>query len=552
MDPTPEPRAERNLVDVLAALSRGETRYDQEGEIARGGMGSIHRVWDRDLRRPLAMKVFLGDVEAARAASRDSSVDARVARFVEEAQITGQLDHPGIVPVHEIGLDETGQLFFTMRLVQGHTLGEVFELAREGKDGWSSTRVLRTLVRVCEAVAYAHSRGVVHRDLKPANIMVGQFGEVYVMDWGLAKLVDGEERPTERSEEAPKAPRVPMPSIRSDRVEQASATPESYLLTVEGNVLGTPSYMPPEQALGRLQDLGPRSDVYALGAILYEFLSGQAPYAPEGAEVTAHRILESLLEGPPRPLSELCPDAPPELRGICERAMAREAEDRYADSLGLAEALSAFFERPVNQARSGLQRSRLVTGLRWLLGLAFWFLAVVLVGVCILVPLAGDSPLSVSLPIAFDIEEPSFELGSDHPWVEETTIVETRGNLLMLSRHPGARLAIVGVVAVTVLFLMYFIQQVRRILRNVRRGEPFAPDNMRCMRRMGIALLAVGLLRMIGGPLMGAFAEGYLEISGLRVRSSYELSMMEFVGGAMILILAEVFRVGAELERREE
>jgi len=144
-------------------------RYKLEGEVARGGMGAILRVWDEDLRRYLAMKVVLGKGDAPGSA-RTPQVDTRaLARFLEEAQVTGQLDHPGIVPVHELGLDADGRVYFTMKLVKGRDLKAIFDLVFEEKEGWNETRALSVILRACEAVAYAHRKGVIHRDLKPAN-----------------------------------------------------------------------------------------------------------------------------------------------------------------------------------------------------------------------------------------------------------------------------------------------------------------------------------------------------------------------------------------------
>src|SRR5262245_30873177 len=170
----------------LRAHGSKESRYQKRGEVARGGMGMIQKVWDEDLRRELAMKVVLG--ESGPASTREISPKT-LGRFLEEAQVTGQLDHPGIVPVHELGLDDQGGVFFTMRLVKGRTLRDVFDELAKGEQGWTQTRVLGLLLKVCEALSYAHAKGVIHRDLKPANVMVGKFGEVFVMDWGLAKIL---------------------------------------------------------------------------------------------------------------------------------------------------------------------------------------------------------------------------------------------------------------------------------------------------------------------------------------------------------------------------
>jgi hypothetical protein len=161
-------------------------RYSLENEVDRGGMGVIWRVRDRDLSRTLAMKVMAG--APGRSTVKDPTSRLHLARFIEEAQVTAQLDHPGIVPVHEVGFDLNGQPFFTMKLVKGRDLDEVCRLARADEERWNLPRVVGVLVKACQALAYAHSKGVIHRDLKPANVMVGRFGEVYVMDWGLAKI----------------------------------------------------------------------------------------------------------------------------------------------------------------------------------------------------------------------------------------------------------------------------------------------------------------------------------------------------------------------------
>jgi serine/threonine protein kinase len=151
-------------------------RYAMKSEVGRGGMGAVLRVWDEDLRRHLAMKVVLPEGALPAAPVPASPDPRRLGRFFEEAQITAQLDHPGIVPVHELGLTNDGRVYFTMKLVHGRDLQTIFGLARSGAEGWSPTRAVGVLLKVCEAMGYAHSKGVVHRDLKPANIMVGGWG----------------------------------------------------------------------------------------------------------------------------------------------------------------------------------------------------------------------------------------------------------------------------------------------------------------------------------------------------------------------------------------
>jgi serine/threonine-protein kinase len=167
---------------VAAAVDR--QGYALEGEIARGGMGVIVKAFDRDLTRDVALKVLRDELTG----------EARcVRRFFEEARITARLDHPGIVPVHQVGLDPQGRPYFAMRLVRGRDLGRIISLANANANGWSQTRALSVILKVCEAMAYAHDKGVIHRDLKPSNVMVGEFGEVYVMDWGLARAIGGQD-----------------------------------------------------------------------------------------------------------------------------------------------------------------------------------------------------------------------------------------------------------------------------------------------------------------------------------------------------------------------
>jgi len=317
--------------------SRPESdRYATRGEINRGGMGAIFKVWDEGLRRSLAMKVVLG-------ARRGSGWDeVRLTRFLEEAQITGQLDHPGVVPVHEIGMDSQGRLYFTMRLVRGQDLKAIFRLVHDGREGWNRTRALGVMLKVCEAMAFAHEKGVIHRDLKPANIMVGRFGETYVMDWGLAKVLGREDRHDLRLREVDAS----LSMVHTDRGDssRAAGAPESPLVTMDGDIVGTPCYMAPEQARGRLEEVGPASDVYSVGAMLYTLLTDRMPYVDPGDHMSPATVLRLLLEGPPRPIQEITRDVPGELVAICEKAMARDPRERYANTMEMAEDLRAYLE----------------------------------------------------------------------------------------------------------------------------------------------------------------------------------------------------------------
>ncbi|MBI4569830.1 MAG: protein kinase [Planctomycetes bacterium] len=227
-------------------------RYMVVGEIARGGMGAVMEAKDLDLRREVAVKVML-KVPGDRA-------DV-VARFVEEAQVQGQLEHPNICPVHEIGIDPSGRPFFAMKRVRGKPLKDsIADYHRGGKT--TLMRLIDAFLKVCDAIAFAHSRGVIHRDLKPQNVMAGEFGEVQVMDWGLAKVLGREDRREKRLQ-------VDTAGVRGG---------SGALMTMDGAIVGTPAYMPPEQARGDVRKMSERSDIYSLGAILYEILTGVPPF----------------------------------------------------------------------------------------------------------------------------------------------------------------------------------------------------------------------------------------------------------------------------------
>jgi len=337
-----------DLVRRLANARSATERYESRGELARGGMGVIYRVWDPHLRRQLAMKVILARKEVTSPEERGRAMHRALARFLEEAQVTSQLDHPGIVPVHDLGIDGKGRVYFTMRLVRGRDFRRIIELATTGGEGWTPARALGVLLKVCEAVAYAHSKGVIHRDLKPANVMVGRFGEVYVMDWGLSRVLGAKDSHDMRIS---KSDSTAVSRIDTDVRRWTGPTPGSLLLTMDGRVVGTPSYMSPEQARGRVEDIGTRTDVFAIGALLYHLLTGEMPYVPPGANVSPHNVYKMLLAGPPAPVKQLAPDAPDELVAICDKATAREPADRYQGPLEMAADLEAYLDRRPVTAR---------------------------------------------------------------------------------------------------------------------------------------------------------------------------------------------------------
>ncbi|MEE2830102.1 MAG: bifunctional serine/threonine-protein kinase/formylglycine-generating enzyme family protein [Myxococcota bacterium] len=309
-------------------LGQGSENLIDEGEIGRGGMAEVRRVRDPRLGRTMAQKVILKSAETD---------PLQTARFLEEAQITSQLQHPGVVPVHALGRRPDGRPYFTMKEVRGASLADrirqVHEASGEGDwgttdEGWSLQRLVEVFRRVCETVAYAHSRSIIHRDLKPDNIMTGDFGEVLVLDWGLAKVGDSEDL-----------------SLLRDKQNQAelSGAPDLANLTLDGHISGTPAFMPPEQARQEPEKLGPTADVYALGAVLYVVLTGSPPY-----QGTPLEILGQLIHGPPVPPSDRedhrAGAIPEELEKICIKATATAPEDRYADAGRLGEEVASWLE----------------------------------------------------------------------------------------------------------------------------------------------------------------------------------------------------------------
>ena len=271
-------------------------RYELGAEIARGGMGAVLEAADRGLRRQVAMKVMLNQAGAP---------DERVLRFVSEARVTGQLEHPSIVPVYELGTDPRGRVFYSMKLVRGTTLSAILTRIREDDPEavakYSLNALLTVFLKVCDAMAFAHSRGVVHRDLKPDNIMVGEFGEVLVMDWGLAKVLGAEEEEvpgaagTAEAEEpgAGQGAATQKPSGIDTGRDEILPGGDVPVGTLEGQILGTPAFMAPEQARGTISAIDARTDIYALGAILYSLLVLRSPV--EGG--SAWEILAKVVQG---------------------------------------------------------------------------------------------------------------------------------------------------------------------------------------------------------------------------------------------------------------
>lgn len=346
--------------DGLKLLGRGN--YQLLGEIARGGMGVLLKGHDLDLGREVALKVLREDL-----AARPEIVQ----RFVEEAQIGGQLQHPGIVPVYELGLLADGRPFFAMKLIKGRTLAAV--LAE--RDRTTRRKLFDVFAAVCQTLAYAHARGVVHRDLKPSNVLIGAFGEVQVIDWGLAKVlatggVDDEQRS-----------RAARTISVIETVRSAALGAGSHSLT--GSVMGTPAYMPPEQARGEIERIDQRSDVFALGAILCEILTGDPPYTGE-SERTVLQAARAELDDARARLARS--DADAELVDLCRECLAPEQSQRPRSAEVVSERVQRYLASLEQRARSaevGAAEARvrarstvlltIVAASTLLIGIALWF-----------------------------------------------------------------------------------------------------------------------------------------------------------------------------------
>jgi tetratricopeptide (TPR) repeat protein/predicted Ser/Thr protein kinase len=301
--------AVRRRGDPAAATLRAVDPEDYRvlREIARGGMGRILEAWDRRHGRPVAIKVLLREDEDA------------AAWFEREARITARLQHPSIIPLYEAGRWSAGEPFFAMKLVAGRSLDRVMEEARTTQD---KVALLPHFIAVTEALAYAHEQRVAHRDLKPSNVLVGDYGETVVIDWGLAsELRAGDDEPT-----------------------------------VAGHAVGTPCYMPPEQARGEPVD--ERADVYALGALLYQLFTGSPPYSGTSSKETIARVVA----GPPEPLASRLPGLPADLATLVDKAMAREPADRYPSAKEMSADLKRYAEGQLVSAHAYSPASLLV---RW-------------------------------------------------------------------------------------------------------------------------------------------------------------------------------------------
>jgi WD40 repeat protein/serine/threonine protein kinase len=312
---------ERSLADPDQLITEHPGRYTVRGERGRGGVGRVLIAFDEHIGREIALKELLPDSAAPGTPAADSPLrkSATVtARFLREARITGQLEHPGIVPVYELGQRKDGNTYYTMKLVRGETLAARL---RECRNIGDRLKLLPHFLDLCQAIAYAHSRGVIHRDIKPGNVMIGEFGETVLLDWGLAKVKG------QKDEGAQKL---------ADEIALLKEAGSSE--TVIGKPIGTPSYMSPEQADGRIDDIDERSDVWSLGAVLYEILTGRPPFTG----VTAYEVIGKVLSDAVTPVLEVQQDAPVELAAAAEKCLQREYRSRYVNVESIADDINAF------------------------------------------------------------------------------------------------------------------------------------------------------------------------------------------------------------------
>ena len=334
-------REEADLPDL------GSSKYLVLHKLGSGGMGTVYLAQDMDLGRKVAVKVM----------NAADSTEALASRMMREARIVALLEHPSIVPIHDVGKLEDGRVFYAMKLVQGKRLDQ------SASETASLLDLLRIFQKVCEAVAFAHARGVIHRDLKPENIMVGPFGEVLVMDWGVAKLLSAVRRVEEINSEDSKEE-----SYAPDDADLVATLPlpgYSPADTRGGTVIGTPAYMPPEQARGQTELLDERSDIYALGAILYFLVTGSPPRETGAATDTLDKAGARRWVRP----RQVDPKIPRAIEAICMKSMSESRDDRYSSAEEIAadvvsfldgERVSAYRENIFEKAGRWLSKNRFI------------------------------------------------------------------------------------------------------------------------------------------------------------------------------------------------
>jgi eukaryotic-like serine/threonine-protein kinase len=307
----------RGVIDRPLGRGMRGRRYELGDVLGKGANGVVHLAGDRRLGRQVALKLHGKGAELS---------DIELGRFAHEAQVTGQLPHPSVVPVHDLGVLPDGRPFYAMKRIEGETLKDVVDSIKQDLgdyvETWTVPHLVSVLLRVAQACAFAHDRGVIHRDIKPANIMVGEYGEVLLLDWGVARVLG-------QAEEG----RQPVATWRSEGLED---------MTVMGTVAGTPAYMAPEQARGDIDLIGPATDVYSIGIVLYEYLTRRRPFRASNVRELLDKVVSEPIVPPSRTRMGRYVD--PELEALVMRCIEKAPADRFADGRALAEALEAFLE----------------------------------------------------------------------------------------------------------------------------------------------------------------------------------------------------------------
>ncbi len=293
--------------EIVRLVASERTRYESVKALGAGGMGEVVLVRDHDIDRTVAIKRLLPDMQHA----------STIARFVEEIHTVGQLEHPNIVPIHDVGVDEKGRFFFVMKFVDGETLESIIEKLIEGDRQYelkySYEKRIEIFIGLLHALQFAHARGIVHRDIKPANVMVGRFGEVVLMDWGIARPIEGRELPVPKSDES--------------AADTALPERKRAFRTRHGALIGTPAYMSPEQARGANAEIDVRSDLYSATVLFHEFVSLQ--HYLHHQETIPGMIATIVDPEPTKVLALFGKNAPAELQHFCNRGMQKKPEDRW-------------------------------------------------------------------------------------------------------------------------------------------------------------------------------------------------------------------------------